>query len=93
MLALGGGGALPSLVLASASAAPNAAVACAGVHVVHSLQEAGEFIVTFPRAFHSGFSHGWNCAEAVNFASLDWLGFGAEAVQHYCKVPPSSGEL
>lgn len=54
--------------------------------MVHSVQEAGEFIVTFPRAFHSGFSHGWNCAEAVNFASLDWLAFGAEAVQHYSRV-------
>lgn len=56
------------------------------MHVVHTVQEPGEFVVTFPRAFHSGFSHGWNCAEAVNFASLDWLGFGAEAVQHYSKV-------
>ncbi len=58
----------------------------AGVHVVHAVQEPGQFMVTFPRAFHSGFSHGWNCAEAVNFASLDWLAYGAEAVQHYCKV-------
>ena len=58
----------------------------AGVHVVHAVQEPGQFIVTFPRAFHSGFSHGWNCAEAVNFAPLDWLAYGAEAVQHYCKV-------
>ncbi len=56
------------------------------MHVVHAVQEPGQFIVTFPRAFHSGFSHGWNCAEAVNFASLDWLAYGAEAVQHYCKV-------
>ncbi len=62
------------------------AASCAGVHVVHAVQEPGQFIVTFPRAFHSGFSHGWNCAEAVNFASLDWLAYGAEAVQHYCKV-------
>lgn len=54
--------------------------------MVHAVQEPGEFIVTFPRAFHSGFSHGWNCAEAVNFASLDWLPIGAEAVQHYSKV-------
>ncbi len=58
----------------------------AGVRVVHTVQEPGEFIVTFPKAYHGGFSHGWNAAEAVNFAVLDWLPFGLEAVRRYAKV-------
>jgi JmjC domain, hydroxylase len=60
------------------------------VRVVHTVQEPGEFIVTFPKAYHGGFSHGWNAAEAVNFAVLDWLPFGLEAVRRYAKVhvPP-----
>ena len=51
-----------------------------GVKVYHAVQTPGSFMVTFPRAYHSGFSHGWNCAEAVNLAPADWLPFGREAV-------------
>lgn len=40
-----------------------------GVPVYKILQHPGEFVVTFPRAFHSGFSLGPNCGEAVNFAT------------------------
>lgn len=59
--------------------------------MVHTVQEPGEFVVTFPKAYHAGFSHGWNTSEAVNFATLDWLPFGLEAVRRYAKVsfPPT----
>ncbi|CAG9461077.1 unnamed protein product [Pedinophyceae sp. YPF-701] len=55
----------------------------AGVKVVRAVQRPGEFIVTFPEGFHGGFSHGWNCAEAVNFALVDWLPAGREAMLKY----------
>ncbi len=41
----------------------------AGVPVYKLLQFPGEFVVTFPRAFHGGFSMGPNAGEAVNFAT------------------------
>ena len=45
-----------------------------GVNVVRTNQYAGEFVVTFPRAYHAGFNQGYNCAEAVNFCPADWVG-------------------
>ncbi|BAH91998.1 Os03g0151300, partial [Oryza sativa Japonica Group] len=43
------------------------------------VQYPGEFVVTFPRAYHVGFSHGFNCGEAANFATPQWLKFAKEA--------------
>ncbi|KAH9260163.1 hypothetical protein BASA81_001938 [Batrachochytrium salamandrivorans] len=54
-----------------------------GVAMYHLVQKPGEFVVTFPRAYHGGFNHGWNSAEAVNFAGRGWLGFGDQAVSRY----------
>ncbi|KAI5067853.1 hypothetical protein GOP47_0016198 [Adiantum capillus-veneris] len=51
--------------------------------VFKAVQYPGEFIITFPRAYHAGFSHGFNCGEAVNFAMADWFPFGAEASLRY----------
>ncbi|WVZ74091.1 hypothetical protein U9M48_022315 [Paspalum notatum var. saurae] len=53
------------------------------VPVYRAVQKPGEFVVTFPRAYHSGFSHGFNCGEAVNFATGEWFPMGAIASQHY----------
>lgn len=55
----------------------------ANVPVYKILQHEGEFVVTFPRAFHGGFSMGPNVGEAVNFATHDWIHYGSDANERY----------
>ncbi|KAF5792003.1 putative transcription factor & chromatin remodeling &Metalloenzymes JmjC family [Helianthus annuus] len=53
------------------------------VPVYKLVQLPGEFVGTFPRAYHAVFSHGFNCGEAVNFAARDWFPFGGSANERY----------
>ena len=52
----------------------------AGVNVYALDQRAGQFVITFPQAYHAGFNHGFNFNEAVNFAPHDWEPFGEAGV-------------
>ncbi|XP_041083440.1 lysine-specific demethylase 5B-like isoform X2 [Polyodon spathula] len=54
-----------------------------GVPIYRTNQCAGEFVVTFPRAYHSGFNQGFNFAEAVNFCTMDWVPLGRQCIDHY----------
>ncbi|KAK3308536.1 PLU-1-like protein-domain-containing protein [Chaetomium strumarium] len=53
----------------------------AGVRVYALDQRAGQFVITFPQAYHAGFNHGFNFNEAVNFAPCDWEPFGLAGVE------------
>ncbi|XP_060607947.1 lysine-specific demethylase 5A-like isoform X1 [Ruditapes philippinarum] len=54
-----------------------------GVKICRTNQHAGEFVITFPRAYHAGFNQGYNFAEAVNFCPSDWLPMGRKCIEHY----------
>jgi hypothetical protein len=40
----------------------------AGIKVYKAVQNPGDFIITLPKGYHSGFSTGFNMSEAVNFS-------------------------
>lgn len=48
------------------------------------VQEQGQFIITFPYAYHAGFNHGFNCAESINFAMPNWIEYGCKAQACTC---------
>ncbi|BHF72118.1 demethylase [Sparganum proliferum] len=57
-----------------------------GVPIYRTDQHCGEFVVTFPRAYHAGFNQGFNFAEAVNICCPDWLPIGRACIEHYASV-------
>jgi len=66
-----------------------------GVPVRRVVQERGDYVITFPFAYHGGFNAAANVAEAVNFAPPSWLPFGMGASERYArtgKVPSISND-
>ncbi|XP_062025602.1 lysine-specific demethylase REF6 [Rosa rugosa] len=61
-----------------------------GIPCCRLVQNAGEFVVTFPRAYHTGFSHGFNCGEAANIATPEWLRVANDAAVRRASInyPP-----
>ncbi|XWS75166.1 hypothetical protein CRYUN_Cryun01aG0061600 [Craigia yunnanensis] len=54
-------------------------IVTSGIPCCRLVQNPGEFVVTFPRAYHVGFSHGFSCGEAANFGTPQWLQVAKEA--------------
>jgi hypothetical protein len=59
-----------------------------GIPFYRSMQYPGEFIVTYPGSYHSGFNCGFNCAESTNFATRAWIPIGRRA--NICKCVSDS---
>ena len=64
---------------------PNLLRAKYGVDVMEMRQEQGEYIVLWPKCYHSGFNYGFNCAESVNFATSAWLAIGRACGRCLCR--------
>lgn len=54
-----------------------------GISIFRGIQYPGEFVLVFPGAYYSGFDCGFNFSEVANFAPLDWLPHGWNAVELY----------
>jgi hypothetical protein len=57
-----------------------------GIKVNKLVHHEGEFVITYPYGYHSGFNLGYNCAESVNFAIEDWLNYGRIARKCLCEA-------
>ncbi|GAA6010537.1 hypothetical protein JCM11491_006986 [Sporobolomyces phaffii] len=55
-----------------------------GITLNRCAQLPGEFILTYPKGYHSGFNLGYNCAESINFATERWLPLGKVAKSCHC---------
>ncbi|KAI9816336.1 MAG: hypothetical protein M1832_005093 [Thelocarpon impressellum] len=56
------------------------------IRVNRLVHHEGEFVITFPYGYHSGYNIGYNCAESVNFATESWLDYGRVAKKCNCEA-------
>lgn len=56
-----------------------------GIEVFKCIQKPGEFVITFGGSYHAGFNMGFNCAEAVNFATKNWINLGIKSKICQCR--------
>ncbi|KAM0747231.1 hypothetical protein T439DRAFT_328987 [Meredithblackwellia eburnea MCA 4105] len=59
-------------------------LANSGITLNRCVQLPGEFILTYPKGYHSGFNLGFNAAESINFATERWLPLGKLAKACEC---------
>ena len=62
-----------------------------GIPFTRMMQQPGEFVVTYPGSYHSGFNTGFNCAESCNFATQAWVEIGEDA--RPCECVPDTVRL
>jgi hypothetical protein len=59
----------------------------------HTLKQSkGEYVITFPSAFHFVCNSGYNCAEAINFVTPEWKYFDVETSKYLEKCTCSLKE-
>ena len=78
---MGDGGALAAAAAELGASAPPVLVppsllATAQLQVCRVEQQPGEIVITSPRCYHFGLSHGTTISESTVFATDDWLSFG-----------------
>ena len=56
------------------------------IEVNRLVHHEGEFVITFPYGYHSGYNLGYNCAESVNFATESWVDYGKVARKCNCEA-------
>jgi hypothetical protein len=56
-----------------------------GIEVFKCIQKPGEFVITFGGSYHAGFNMGFNCAEAVNFGTKNWINLGIKSKICQCR--------
>lgn len=57
-----------------------------GVPFQRVVQEERDIIIVFPYAYHAGFNHGFNIAEATNFATERWIEYGKRQRPCDCSI-------
>ena len=57
-----------------------------GVNCSRLEQHPGEYIIQFPRCYHTGFNSGFNFCEAVNFSTACWAKMGRQSLSNYRRV-------
>ncbi|OLY84041.1 DNA damage-responsive transcriptional repressor RPH1 [Smittium mucronatum] len=66
-------------------------LASQGIKVNRVVHNAGEFMITFPYGYHSGYNMGFNLAESTNFALDRWIEIGKKA--NFCQCIPDSVKI